>query len=64
MFENYSSIDVSFDEIIRGPTEAKAILLINKLVLPDGEIIDPTPLVRRTPLIIPRDGDNWGRIIW
>jgi serine/threonine protein kinase len=64
MFENYSSIDVSFDEIIRGPTEAKAILLINKLVLPDGEIIEPAPLVRRTPITIARDGDNWGPIIW
>jgi len=64
IFENYSSIDVSFSVVDQGPTEAKAILLINKLVLPTGETIDPTPLVRRTTLTIARDGDNWGRIIW
>jgi len=64
IFENYASIDVSFSEINLGVTEAKAILLINKLVLPNGEIVDPAPLVRRTAITVTREGDNWGRIIW
>ena len=64
IFENYSSIDLAIGEVSPGPTEAKAVLFINKLVLPSGESIDPAPLVRRTPVTIPRDGDNWGRVIW
>jgi hypothetical protein len=64
MFESYSSIDASVGEVKSGLQEAKAVILINKLVLPNGEIIDPAPLVRRTPIIIPREGDSWGRIIW
>jgi hypothetical protein len=64
MFETYTSIDASVDEVKSGPNEAKAVLLINKLVLPDGEIVNPAPLVRRTPITITREGDNWGRIIW
>ena len=64
MFENFSSIEVSVDEIIRRPNEAKAVLLITKLILPNGEVIDPAPLVRKTTITIMRDGDNWGRIIW
>jgi hypothetical protein len=64
MFENYSSLDVSFSEVKGGPTEGKAVLLINKLVLSNGEIVEPAPLVRRTPITITRDGDNWGPIIW
>jgi hypothetical protein len=64
MFEHYSSLDVSFSEVKVGPTEGKAVLLINKLVLSNGEIVEPAPLVRRTPITIARDGDNWGPIIW
>jgi serine/threonine protein kinase len=64
MFETYTSIDASVDEVKSGPNEAKAVLHINKLVLPDGEIVNPAPLVRRTPITITREGDNWGRIIW
>jgi serine/threonine-protein kinase len=64
MFESYASIEASIDEVKKGPTEAKAVLLINKLVLPGGEAIDPVPLVRRTPITIMREGDDWGRVIW
>jgi serine/threonine protein kinase len=64
MFENYSSIDASVGEVKSGPQDAEAVILINKLILPNGESIDPAPLVRRTPITIPREGDNWGRIIW
>jgi hypothetical protein len=64
LFENYTVIEVSLTDVTGSATAANAVLRINRLVLPNGDVVDPTPLLRTTRITIPREGDKWGRLVW
>jgi flagellar biosynthesis GTPase FlhF len=64
LFETYSTVEVSFDEIIEASDSATVNLLITKLVSPNGELVIPSPILRKSKVVIPKKGDNWGRFVW
>lgn len=64
LYENYPGLEVSIGEVTDTPSGATALLLITKLIRPNGDVVTPTPIVRKTKLLIPREGDEWGKIRW
>ncbi len=64
IFDNYASLDVSVGEVSGTTTGVVANLQINKLIRANGDTITPNPAVRKSRVLVPRDGDGWGRPGW
>lgn len=64
LFENYSTIEASFGEIVSTPTGVTTVLRIDKLVLVNGESVLPGSSLRKIRITVPREGDGWGQIVW
>ncbi len=64
IFDNYASLDVTLGEVSGTTTGVVATLQINKLIRANGDTITPNPAVRKSNVIVPRDGDGWGRPGW
>jgi hypothetical protein len=64
LFTTYKTIEVSIDEIKENSDGATVNLLIIKLGRPNGEQVLPSPILKKTKVLIPKNGDNWGSFIW
>lgn len=64
LFANYATIEASFGEVVTSPTEVTTLLRIDKLVLPSGESVPPGPRLRKIRITVPRQAEEWGKILW
>jgi len=64
LFANYSAIEASLGEIVSTPNQVTTILRIDKLILLNGESVPPGSSLRKIRITVPREGDDWGQIVW
>ena len=64
MFHNYASIKVSIDVSSMTDQEANAVILHTELIDAKGNPVTPSPILRQVKVQIPREGTQWGKIVW
>ena len=64
LFERNSNVQISTAIQDVSQTEAKARILITKLIDLNGKAVKLSPIIRETTVTIPKEGKKWGKIQW
>lgn len=64
LFARHSKLQITTEIRDISQTEAKAIILITKLIDLNGKVVRPNPIIRKTTVTIPKEGNKWGKIQW
>jgi hypothetical protein len=64
LFDNYSTIKVTIQDVTMTDRGATAMLTITDLIDANGKTVKPSPILRSTKLQIKRDGSEWTKVVW
>ena len=64
LYKKYRSVKIDIAHIETKAREGRAIIHFSKGIRSNGEIVIPNKIGRTIKLTIPKNGNEWGRIIW
>ncbi len=64
LYTKYQSVQIDIAQVATEPTEGKATIYFTKGIRSNGEVVIPNAIGRTIKITIPKNGDEWGRIIW
>jgi serine/threonine protein kinase len=64
IFREYSSINLTYTDFSITGQSASAIVLISSLVDHTGNLVTPGAKWRQTKVVIKKQGNQWGKVVW
>ena len=64
LYTKYKSVQIDIAQVVTEDTEGQAIIHFTKGIRFNGEVVIPNQIGRTIKITIPKNGDQWGRIIW
>ena len=64
LYQKYDSIQIDIAHVDMEGKEGRAIIHFTKGIRPNGEIVRPNKIGRTIKITIPKNGNQWGQIIW
>ena len=64
LYSKYQSVHIDIAQVATEASEGRAIIHFTKGIRSNGEVVIPNTIGRTIKITIPKNGDEWGRIIW
>ena len=64
LFRDYPTVRISITDLSLTGESASAVVFIAKLVNQDGETVPPGEKWKQAKVVIKKEGNKWGKIIW
>lgn len=64
LYDKYDSVQIDIARVDVEVAEGRAIIHFTKGIRPNGEIVIPNKIGKIIKISIPKNGNQWGRIIW